>query len=177
MRDPRALAPAIMCSVSAWFRSYGFADVHDELLIGAYPLDAGDVAMLARLGIQRILNLVEDEEYEAGQRDDVTAALIEAGIVEERMKLTDFGRLPSEELEAAVQMVVRWLKDGQRVYLHCRAGWQRSPAVAAGVVAVYDGIDIEAALAQVQARKPAAEPLEHQREDLLAWWRSRSFAR
>jgi predicted protein tyrosine phosphatase len=163
--------------VSAWFRSYGFADVHDELLVGAYPLDASDVALLERLGIQRILNLVEDEEYEAGQREKVAAALREAGIEEERMSLTDFGHLPAEELEAAVQKVLGWLKDGLRVYVHCRAGWQRSPAVAAGVVALYDGMDIEAALARVQSRKPSADPLEHQREDLLSWWRSRSFAR
>jgi atypical dual specificity phosphatase len=167
----------MMWVLSAWFRSYGFADVQDELLVGAYPLDASDVAMLERLGIQRILNLVEDEEYEVGQREEVVAALEDAGITEERMKLTDFGRLPAEEVEAAVQKVVAWLKDGQRVYVHCRAGWQRSPAVAAGVVAIYEGLDIKAALARVQARKPSADPLEHQREDLLSWWRSRSLAR
>jgi predicted protein tyrosine phosphatase len=167
----------MMWAVSAWFRSYGFADVHDELLIGAYPLDAGDVAILDRLGVQRILNLVEDEEYETDQREEVAAALAAAGIEEERMSLTDFGRLPPDELEAAVQKVIRWLKDDLRVYVHCRAGWQRSPAVAAGVVALYEGVDIEAALARVQNRKPSADPLEHQREDLLNWWRSRSFAR
>jgi protein-tyrosine phosphatase len=164
-------------AVSAWFRSYGFADVHDELVIGAYPLDAADVGMLERLHIQRVLNLAEDEEYEPGQHEEVAAALEAAGIHEERMNLIDFGRLPPEALEAAVQKVVSWLKDGDRVYLHCRAGWQRSPSVAAGVVAVYDGIDIEQALARVQARKPSAEPLEHQREDLHNWWRSRSFGR
>ena len=32
-----------MCVVSNWFRSYGFADVFNELLIGAYPLDVDDV--------------------------------------------------------------------------------------------------------------------------------------
>jgi protein-tyrosine phosphatase len=163
--------------VSSWFRSYGFAGVYDDLLIGAYPLDAGDVAMLAQLGVQRILNLVEDEEYESGLRPNVVAALAAAGIDEHRMSLTDFGRLPPDALEAAVQTVVAWLKEGARVYVHCRAGWQRSPAVAAGIVAVYDGIDINQALAEVQTRKPAAEPLEHQREDLLSWWRWRSFER
>ncbi|HEY2258476.1 MAG TPA: dual specificity protein phosphatase family protein [Solirubrobacteraceae bacterium] len=163
--------------MSTWFRSYGFADVHDELLIGAYPLDDSDVAVLEQLGIDRILNLVEDEEYETGRRPQVTAALKAAGIEERRMNLTDFGRLPPEALEVAVQTVVGWLRAGDRVYLHCRAGWQRSPAVAAGVVAVYDGIDINQALAEIQVRKPSAEPLEHQREDLLNWWRSRSFER
>jgi protein-tyrosine phosphatase len=163
--------------MSSWFRSYGFTDVYDELLVGAYPLDADDVAILDQLGVKRILNLVEDEEYDSGSRAEVIAALSEAGIEEQRMKLTDFGRLPAEALEAAVQIVVGWLRQDARVYVHCRAGWQRSPAVAAGVVAVCEGVDIKEALAEVQARKPSAEPLEHQREDLLNWWRSRSFER
>jgi protein-tyrosine phosphatase len=167
----------MMSLVSDWFRGYGFADVQDDLLVGAYPLDAADVAVLEGLGIQRILNLVEDEEYEGGQRAVVAQALEEAGIEEDRLKMADFGHLPPDTIEAAVRKVISWLKDGQRVYVHCRAGWQRAPAVAAGVVAVYDGVDIEAALARVRARKPSADPLEHQHEDLVNWWRSRSFAR
>jgi len=57
--------------------------------------------------------------------------------------------------------------------VHCRAGRQRSPAVAAGVVALRHGLDIDAALELVQARKPSAEPLPHQREDLRRWWQAR----
>src|ERR1039458_2062454 len=57
-----------MCSVSNWFRTYGFADVNDKLLIGAYPLDAGDVTTLENMGVRRILNLVQDSEYRAGER-------------------------------------------------------------------------------------------------------------
>lgn len=159
--------------MSDWFSIYGFADVHDELLVGAYPLDAHDVQMLERLGVKRVLNLVEDEEYPPGQRPEVTSALAAAGIEETRMSLTDYGRLPPEALETAVQTVVSWLDEGVRSYVHCRAGWQRSAAVAAGVVAVRDGIEIEDALARVQARKPSAEPLPHQREDLVRWWRER----
>ena len=52
-----------MMGVSNWFRTYGFADVDHGLLIGAYPLDADDVGMLEWVGIDRVLNLVEDEEY------------------------------------------------------------------------------------------------------------------
>jgi hypothetical protein len=45
--------------------------------------------------------------------------------------------------------------------------------VAAGVVALRDGLDIEEALAFVQRRKPSADPLPHQREDLRRWWDER----
>lgn len=163
----------MILGVSDWFWSYGFADVRDNVLIGAYPLDASDVSVLQRLGVRRILNLAEDDEYEPGQRSEIENALAAAGIRETRMMLVDYGRLPPEALEEAVTTVNRWLDAGERTYVHCRAGWQRSAAVAAGVVAVRDKLGIDEALEIVRARKPSANPLNHQREDLASWWNGR----
>jgi protein-tyrosine phosphatase len=159
--------------VSRWFRTYGFADVYDGLIIGAYPLDADDVAMLEWAGVERIMNLVEDQEYRPGDREALENALLSAGIEEHRLSLTDYGGLPAEELETAVSEVMEWLNEGAKTYLHCRAGWQRSAAVAAGVVAVRGDIDIDHALEYVQSRKPSADPLPHQRDDLRRWWEAR----
>lgn len=163
--------------MSKWFQAYGYADVHHDLIVGAYPLDASDVRTLAQLGIRRILNLVQDEEYAPGVRDEVRAALHQAGIEETRLALADYGHLPAEALETAVSEVSGWLADGERSYVHCRAGWQRSAAVAAGVVAVSDGVEIDDALVQVRRRKPSANPLPHQRAELFDWWRDRGGAR
>jgi predicted protein tyrosine phosphatase len=160
-------------AVSEWFWSYGFADVRDNVLVGAYPLDAGDVSVLQRLGVRRILNLAEDGEYQPGQRPEIESALAAAGIRETRMMLVDYGHLPPEALEEAVQTVNGWLDAGERTYVHCRAGWQRSAAIAAGVVAVRDNLGIEQALELVRMRKPSANPLDHQREDLISWWNAR----
>ncbi len=159
--------------MSNWFRTYGYTDVLDGLLIGAYPLDDDDVSMLSWIGVERVLNLVGDDEYRPGERETVERALAAAGIEEQRLGLIDYGRLPEEELEAAVQKVSAWVDEGVRAYVHCRAGWQRSAAVAAGVVAVREGIEIDDALAYVQGRKPSADPLPHQRDDLRRWWRWR----
>jgi hypothetical protein len=162
--------------VSTWFRTYGFADLNDNLLIGAYPLDQADVAVLGRLGIECVLNLVQDTEYKPGQRDVVEAAYAEAGIEERRIGLTDYGGLGSDELDAVVREVCDRLDQGVRTYLHCRAGWQRSAAVAAGVIAIREDMDIEQALSYVQQLKPSADPLAHQREDLRRWWEGRRAA-
>jgi predicted protein tyrosine phosphatase len=159
--------------VSDWFSAYGFADVHDNLLVGAYPLDVDDVAMLTTLGVRRVLNLVQDEEYAPGQHEDVDAAYAVAGIEEVRLDLVDYGHLPADQLESAVSTVAGWLDEPGISYVHCRAGWQRSAAVAAGAIAVHDGIEIEQALASVQSRKPSADPLPHQRDDLHQWWATR----
>jgi atypical dual specificity phosphatase len=162
--------------VSSWFRAYGFADVLDNLVIGPYPLDADDVATLQRLGIQRVLNLVEDSEYEPGQRDAVEAAYAARGITERRVGLTDYAGLPAGELETAVRVLCGWLDEDGRTYLHCRAGWQRSPAIAAGVIAIREGVDVDEALDYVQRRKPSADPLPQQRADLRRWWVARTAA-
>ena len=160
--------------MSRWFQSYGFAEVLDDLIVGAYPLDKDDVAAVAHLGVRRVLNLTEDSEYRRGDREAVQRALTAAGIEERRLGLTDYGGLPPEALETAVQEVSTWLGEGDRTYLHCRAGWQRSAAVAAGVVAVRKGMEIDEALDHVQQRKPSADPLPHQREDLRRWWAGRA---
>jgi protein-tyrosine phosphatase len=165
---------AIIEAMSRWFRSYGFADVFDHLTVGAYPLDDGDVAALAAAGVRRVLNLTEDVEYRPGDREAVVDALAGAGIEERRLPLTDYGGLPPATLDAAVEQVNEWLDEGARTYVHCRAGWQRSAAVAAAVVAVRAGMKIEDALDEVQRRKPSADPLPHQRADLRRWWAGRT---
>ncbi len=162
--------------MSTWFRTYGFADVAEGLLIGSYPLDREDVAMLEWAGIRRVLNLVEDDEYRPGEREELEHAYAELGIEERRLPFPDYGGLPSGLIDLAVQAVSGWLDEGENTYIHCRAGYQRSPAIAAALLASRDGVDIDAAIAQVQARKPSAEPLPHQREDLWRWWRQRTRA-
>jgi protein-tyrosine phosphatase len=173
MGNPRGTTVHHFFAMSNWFRTYGFADVSDGLFVGAYPLDEADVARLAAIGVRRILNLAEDQEYRQGERPVVVEALEQAGIEEHRLSLLDFGGLPASALEAAAREVNRWLDEGTRTYVHCRAGWQRSAAVAAAVIAVRHGLDVDDALAQVQARKPSADPLPHQREDLQRWWQAR----
>jgi atypical dual specificity phosphatase len=159
--------------MSEWFSRFGFAPVTDGLLSGAYPLDADDVRRLAAEGIVVAYNLCEEDEYAPGQREAVQAALAETGIEERRLPMTDYGRLSAESLDRAVNQVLGELEEGRRVYLHCRAGWQRSAAVAAAVIAHREGIGLGEALTVLRERKPPSEPLPHQRADLIQWWLER----
>lgn len=160
--------------MSEWFERFGFGEVADGLLTGAYPRDACDVAALAAERITCVLNLCEDSEYAAGERAVVTQALKRAGIRELRAASVDYGDLPTAWLERSTSAVLDWLAAGERVYLHCRAGWQRSAAVAAGVLARREGVGLDEALRRIRARRPEAEPLAHQVEDLRLWWLMRS---
>jgi atypical dual specificity phosphatase len=162
--------------VSRWFGTYGYAGVYDHLIVGAVPLDPNDVNRLATLHVSRVLNLVDDAEYKRGERRKVERALVTAAILEYRIPTEDYGNLSVEVLDEATAQVNSWLDEGQVVYLHCRAGWQRSVAVAAATIALREGIDLDAALQRVQSLKANADPLPHQREDLQAWWESRRAA-
>ena len=159
--------------MSNWFESYGFAEVFPELIIGAYPLDSGDVDALAASGVQRVLNLAQDAEYRQGQRVEIESALARHEIDEVRLSIVDFGHLPADRLDHAVGTVVGWMDECVRCYVHCRAGWQRSASVAAGAVAIFNDVDISTALDWVRRHRSTANPLPHQRADLLDWWMTR----
>jgi protein-tyrosine phosphatase len=122
--------------------------------------------------VRHVLNLVEDAEYGPGEREEVENAFTELGIEERRLSFPDYGGLPAGLIDQAVAVLGQWLEGGQTIYVHCRAGWQRSPAIAAALIATREGIDIDAAIAQVKLRKPSADPLPHQRDDLWRWWRA-----
>ena len=160
--------------MSIWFQRYGFARVGDRLLVGAYPTDAADLELIARQEVDAIFNLCEDCEYGDGERDVVDRALLGHGIEERRLPLVDYGGFQLDQLNRAVGEVEEWLDAGRTVYLHCRAGWQRSATVAAGVVARREGLEIDDALRAVRDRKPTAEPLSHQQADLARWWADRT---
>jgi atypical dual specificity phosphatase len=160
--------------MSDWFVHFGYAEVADDLLIGAYPQDGEDVAALHAAGVTRVLNLVQDVEYDPGGRDACVMALAGAGIVEHRVQIVDYGNLPAGDIERAARIGLDWLAQGERVYLHCRAGMQRSATVAAAIVMLDDGLDAPAALKHIRERKPSARPLSHQRQDLLRWWAQRN---
>ncbi len=160
--------------MSDWFEHFGFAEIGDDLLMGAYPQDADDVAALAEAGVTAVFNLVQDVEYELQDgRDACAAALAQAGIREERVEVVDYGNLLPGHIELAATTVLEWLDEGERVYVHCRAGMQRSAVVSTAIVALHEGLEPLEALDRVRARNPRANPLSHQRQDLLRWWEKR----
>ena len=134
--------------MSWWFDEYGWGPVAADLATGAYPQDAGDVAVLREAGVTTVLNLCDDVEYAPGARAEVERAYAAAGIVEHRLVSEDYGNLAPEVLE-----------EGARV--------------AGAALVVRDGLDPLAALAVIAERRPQARPLGHQVSDLRRWWHDR----
>ncbi|WP_354701899.1 hypothetical protein [Paraconexibacter sp. AEG42_29] len=164
--------------MSEWFQTYDFRVVGDGLVSGAQPSDGADVEQLVReAGVTRVVNLCQDAEYAPGEREAVLAAYARLGVGEHRIDLIDFGHVTADALDEAVAVAVPWLRDGETVYVHCRAGWQRSATVASGILAVHLGVGVDEALHRIQVRKPSAQPLHHQLEGLHRWWLDRDPGR
>lgn len=172
--DPVAGVPGgSVGAVSRWFMEYGRGEVAPGLVTGAHPRDAADVAQLRVEGVTHVVNLCRDDEYPWGARAAVETAYAAAGMTEHRLGSVDYGNLAPELIDAGVVAVGESLDAGGRVYLHCRAGWQRSATVAAAVIALREGLPLPLALMALRQRKPTAEPLDHQRDDLMRWWQAR----
>lgn len=160
--------------MSEWFERYGFGAVADGLLTGALPADAGDVAALRQAGVTRVVALVDDAEWAEGERAAVETAYAEAGIEELRLPSQDFGNVLPGVLERAALVAGEWLEEGETVYVHCRAGWQRSTTAAAAILIARDDLDPDDALRAIRRRREDARPLDHQVRDLHRWHTARS---
>ncbi|SRR5690606_33253591 len=134
-----------------------FDQVLDEVFIGTCPVRAADVRRLkSALGVSAVLNLQTDEDFERW-RIDWPALLAAYGtheIAVERVPIRDFD---PEDLAArvtqAAERLARLIEVGHRVYVHCTAGQQRSPAAVICYLVTRHGYDLDAAFARVSENR------------------------
>jgi len=159
--------------VSEWFDRYGCDGVFDRLIVGSMPRDAEDVASLADHGVTRVVNMASNDEYEGNEYSAALQAYGRHGIVQARVESEDFGHLGAGQLERATALTTVAMEEDRIVYLHCRAGWQRSVIAGAGTISRATGQEPMEALRTVMALRRGADPLPHQITDLLRWWAAR----
>lgn len=146
--------------------TYGYKTVAEykggQLVLGPFLIDQEDLDIIKREQIDVVVNLCETSEYHPGQRELVQAELAEAGITEQRFPLVDLGGFKEGMLDTVSDSIIDLLSQGRRVYLHCRAGRERSGSVAVVVIAKTERVSGSEALERLQLRKTNAIPLSHQ---------------
>lgn len=172
----RSLERATVPIMSRWFREYGWGPVAPALATGSYPQDGADDEVLRAAGITAVVSLCRDRGTGRGRGPWWWRRTRLPGIVEHRLPSEDYGGLRPELLERGAVLVGAALDAGATVYVHCRAGWQRSAAVAAAALVVRDGVDVPAALEAIRRSRPEAAPLPHQVADLSGWAAGRQGA-
>ncbi len=127
-----------------------------RLWVGTFvPLD--EIPKLGKIGITSIVSLQTAEDVVASRLslEALDRAFALAGVEFRRSPVRDFDRQAlADGLPACVEEVAAALKPPEsRVYLHCTAGVNRSPTVAAAYLITYQKLSARDALEYVSARR------------------------
>jgi atypical dual specificity phosphatase len=106
-----------------WLRIRNWWDVIDNhIVLGALPFQR-DVAGLKKLGVTGVVNTCR--EY-AGP----CQTYLDLGMEQFHMPTVDFTHPRMDDISDAVEFIEKHVKNGGKVYIHCKAGRARSATVA-----------------------------------------------
>jgi len=141
--------------------------IEQGFALGSRPYDHQRQA-IARLGIRVVVALHAPAPGE-------TEAWQALGVRQLAVPTADWVEIPLNGFDRALEAICTGLDAGQPVLLHCLAGLNRAPTVAAAVLCRRRGMDVDSALAAVQRARPAAKPTPEQEKSLRRWQALRSI--
>ncbi len=128
-----------------------------------------DLPRLRRSGITAVLSLQQlgiDLPHAAAERMRVAC---EPAMLFRNVGIHDYDpQAVIAALPLALPLLHQLLADGHTVYLHCTEGINRAPSVALAYLVQHEGLDVEAALADLHRCDPGARPYP----PLLDWLRT-----
>lgn len=155
-------------------KPFEYARVAERIYAGRAPLSGRDVEQLRQLGVTDVVDLREPGEWNAQGRlgnQAIQAAEI-LGIRRTWLPVADLGA-PEPPVFDGVRELVRAVRadPSRTLYIHCRAGIERTATVLAAATASLDGVGFTAALEQLRLGRPAFNPLSNQRSGAKRWLR------
>lgn len=150
------------------------APVTDRLRAGRNPLSEIDVLELVEFGITHVLDLREESEWAAPGRvgRDAVEAMARHGLARTHIPLRDTAAPTGERLTEAVTFVTATLADpAARLYLHCRAGIERTGTVLLAWYALSSNLSPTEAAAALRRQYARFRPLPHQHQAVEQWLR------
>lgn len=151
--------------------AFGFDWLDDRLAAGRNPLSARDVQTLKHAGISHILDLRETSEWSAPHLGlDAVEAMDGAGITRLHLPVVDMNAPCRADFDAAWAWIESVLGDpNAKIYLHCRAGMERTAAIVGALEAKRAGLSFDEALAKLKRKRSIFAPLPPQRRAARAW--------
>ncbi|MBA2367950.1 MAG: dual specificity protein phosphatase family protein [Candidatus Protochlamydia sp.] len=144
-----------------------------NIYLGALPLmNEGHLEKIAELGVTGVLSMVEDFELEAGWVNVPVTPLDwdKAGINVEHIKAVDFCPLTHAEIERGVAYLAVMLEQGQKVYVHCKAGRGRSATIVVAYLMQYQLLSFDEALSFVKDQRPQINLNSYQRQAIINYF-------
>lgn len=140
-----------------------------RLLLGGFLLPR-DAIELARSGVTAVVDV--SHELWAPRR-----ALDAAKIAYHRVPCWDLGAPSLADADRGVDFIAATMRAGGRVHIHCGSGVGRSVVLALCYLALHEGREVDAALADIQRKRPCVAIRGGQRafvDRYLAWHRGPS---
>lgn len=131
-----------------------FSKITPELYVGTCPRTAVDLNQIRLMGVTGIVSLQTEEDFRNWDIDfeALEQASYKIDLPIARHPITDFD---DEDLKArlpgAVDTLFRMIAVGHRLYLHCTAGQERAPTVAATYLCLHKKMTIQQAVALVRS--------------------------
>jgi protein-tyrosine phosphatase len=132
-----------------------------NLAIGSLPY-AVHRASIARQGVQVVVSVAEPGEHEASEWRKLGLDFV-------ALPTRDWVAIPGARFDEVVATICRELEAGRTVLLHCLAGINRAPTLAAAILCRVQGLDVDTALEAVRRVRPAARPTPEQEASLRHW--------
>jgi protein-tyrosine phosphatase len=152
-----ALSAAEAASLDKAKRMIDYNRIQPWLLVGAFLESAHEVEILQRReNVSAVLNLQTDEDFEEVRFFDEHPEILYADTDVKvcRFPIRDFDKAHLQQrLPECVAVLRRLLNEGHTVYLHCSAGINRSPTVAAAYLHWCLGWDLDTAVQHVEQRR------------------------
>jgi protein-tyrosine phosphatase len=134
----------------------GLSVIRPGLLVGEYPTPEDAAWLRDEHGVTVVVSLQDDADLAS---KGVDLAALERAYAGQRLA---FHRIPvpdgddrnlAARLGDIVQLLCRLTDAGERVYLHCNAGFNRAPTAAIAWLHVHEGLSLEAARDAVKERR------------------------
>ena len=139
---------------------FEFSRVSHRILAGRNPLTAVDVETLLAQGVTHFLDLRESREWQPPRHGYEAVAEIERrGLTRLHLPVVDSGVPTATDLDRAIWFLDEALANPQaQVYIHCRAGIERTSAVLTAYHARRLRMTYDEALAQLRRQRPTLRP-------------------
>ncbi len=146
-----------------------------RIAAGRNPLSVRDVAALRAAGITHVLDLREETEWAPPRFGaDAIEAMAKMGITRLHLPIEDMGAPQPQDFDRAVAWIEKALaQSNAKVYLHCRAGMERTAAMAIAFWIAREGISYDAAFRNLRGKRAIFQPLPTQERAVKDWMANR----
>jgi ADP-ribosylglycohydrolase/protein-tyrosine phosphatase len=155
--------------------AFNYDWVTDQIMAGRNSLTCRDVEILSALGITHILDLREPQEWASPKFGaDAVEEIERCGLQRLNLTVRDMREPTVEALDTACQFLDDALKkEENRVYVHCRAGMERTAAILIAYYARHHGVSYDEALSRLREGRPIFAPLPDQEQAVRQWLKTR----